>query len=123
MGITCSLPGVKRLGREADHSPPSIAEEKECVELYLQSSIRFHGVVLSESTGTTSPLTLPLPLPLPLPLSLSINHNELLCQPKIILDRTEKIPLHSTAEVPRISVAVFKSLCSLWETSKAESFG
>jgi hypothetical protein len=28
---------VKRLGREADHSPPSSAEVKECVELYLHS--------------------------------------------------------------------------------------
>jgi hypothetical protein len=28
---------VKRLGREADHSPPSRAEVKECVELYLHS--------------------------------------------------------------------------------------
>jgi hypothetical protein len=27
--------GVKRPGREADHSPPSSAEVKECVELYL----------------------------------------------------------------------------------------
>jgi len=27
--------GVKRPGREADHSPPSNAEVKECVELYL----------------------------------------------------------------------------------------
>jgi hypothetical protein len=30
--------GVKRKGREADHSPPSSAEVKECVELYLHSS-------------------------------------------------------------------------------------
>jgi hypothetical protein len=30
-------PGVKRPGREADHSPPSSAEVKECVELYLYS--------------------------------------------------------------------------------------
>jgi hypothetical protein len=30
--------GVKRPGREADHSPPSSAEVKECVELYLHSS-------------------------------------------------------------------------------------
>jgi hypothetical protein len=30
--------GVKRLGCEADHSPPSSAEVKECVELYLHSS-------------------------------------------------------------------------------------
>jgi hypothetical protein len=28
---------VKRPGREADHSPPSSAEVKECVELYLYS--------------------------------------------------------------------------------------
>jgi hypothetical protein len=29
--------GVKRQGCEADHSPPSSAEVKECVELYLHS--------------------------------------------------------------------------------------
>jgi hypothetical protein len=29
--------GIKRPGREADHSPPSSAEVKECVELYLHS--------------------------------------------------------------------------------------
>jgi hypothetical protein len=29
--------GVKRPGREADHSPPSSAEVKEYVELYLHS--------------------------------------------------------------------------------------
>jgi hypothetical protein len=29
--------GVKRLGREVDHSPASSAEVKECVELYLHS--------------------------------------------------------------------------------------
>jgi hypothetical protein len=39
--------GVKRPGREADHSSPSSAEVKECVELYLHSPIRLHGVVLS----------------------------------------------------------------------------
>jgi hypothetical protein len=39
--------GVKRPGREADHSPPSSAEAKECVKLYLHSPIRLHGVVLS----------------------------------------------------------------------------
>jgi hypothetical protein len=27
---------VKQLGHEADHSPPSSTEVKECVELYLQ---------------------------------------------------------------------------------------
>jgi hypothetical protein len=40
------LEGVKRPGREADHSPPSSAEVKECVELYLQSPIRLHSVVV-----------------------------------------------------------------------------
>jgi hypothetical protein len=29
--------GVKQPGREADHSPPSSTEVKECVELYLHS--------------------------------------------------------------------------------------
>jgi hypothetical protein len=29
--------GIKRPGREADHSPPSSAEVKECVELYFHS--------------------------------------------------------------------------------------
>jgi hypothetical protein len=38
--------GVKRLGREADHSYPSSAEVKEWVALFLHSPIRFHGVVL-----------------------------------------------------------------------------
>jgi hypothetical protein len=60
MGTRFSFPGVKRLGREADHSPPSSAEVKEWVELYLNSPMHLHGVVLSYSTGTT--LTLPLPL-------------------------------------------------------------
>jgi hypothetical protein len=45
---------VKRPGREADHLPPSITEVKECVEPFLHSPIRLHGVVLSlsKSTGT-----------------------------------------------------------------------
>jgi hypothetical protein len=38
--------GVKRPEREDEHSPPSSAEVK-CVELYLHSPIRLHGVVLS----------------------------------------------------------------------------
>jgi hypothetical protein len=38
MGSRGSVPGVKWLGREADHSPPSGAEVKEYVELYLHSS-------------------------------------------------------------------------------------
>jgi hypothetical protein len=47
VGTKGPLLGVKRPGREADHSPPSSAEVKECVELYLPSPIRPHGVVLS----------------------------------------------------------------------------
>jgi hypothetical protein len=47
MGTSGSFPGVKRPGREADHSPLSSAEVKECLELYVHSPIRLHGVVLS----------------------------------------------------------------------------
>jgi hypothetical protein len=47
VGTGGSFPGVKRPGREADHSFLSRAEFKECVELYLHSPIRLHGVVLS----------------------------------------------------------------------------
>jgi hypothetical protein len=43
---TLSL-GVKRPGREADHSPPSSADVKEWVELYFYSPVRLHGMVLS----------------------------------------------------------------------------
>jgi hypothetical protein len=42
-----SFPGVKRPGREADHSRPSSAEVGECVELYLHFPIRLNGVVLN----------------------------------------------------------------------------
>jgi hypothetical protein len=39
--------GVKQVRCEADHSPPSSAEVKECMELYLHSPICLHGMVLS----------------------------------------------------------------------------
>jgi hypothetical protein len=39
--------GVRRLGHEADHSSPSSAEVKKCVQLYLHSPVHLHGVVLS----------------------------------------------------------------------------
>jgi hypothetical protein len=39
-------PGIKRPGREADHSPPSSAEVKERAELYLHSPVHLHGVML-----------------------------------------------------------------------------
>jgi hypothetical protein len=52
--------GIKRLGREADHSPPSSAGGHECLELYLHSPIRLHGALLSlKNIGTTLPLALP----------------------------------------------------------------
>jgi hypothetical protein len=47
MGTRGSFPGVKRPEREADYSPPSSAEVKVCVEIYLHSPIRLHGMVLS----------------------------------------------------------------------------
>jgi hypothetical protein len=37
MGTRGSFPAVKQPGLEANHSPPSSAEVKECVELYLYS--------------------------------------------------------------------------------------
>jgi hypothetical protein len=44
--------GVKRSGHEADHSPPSSVEVKECVELYLHSPIRLNGVALIKKFGS-----------------------------------------------------------------------
>jgi len=41
-----SFPGVKGPGREADHSPPSNVEIKECVEIY------FHSPYTSSWRGT-----------------------------------------------------------------------
>jgi hypothetical protein len=43
--------GIKQPGREANHSPPSSSEVKECVELYLHSPIRLYGAVLSKAQG------------------------------------------------------------------------
>jgi hypothetical protein len=42
-----SFPGVKRQGREAGHSPPTSAEVKKNVDLYIHSPLRFHGVMLN----------------------------------------------------------------------------
>jgi hypothetical protein len=44
--------GVKRPGREADHSPPSSAEVKNAWSYVSTLPIRLRGVVLSYSTGT-----------------------------------------------------------------------
>jgi hypothetical protein len=47
MGTRGSFPEGKAARHEADHSPPSRAKVKECVELYLHYPIHLHGVVLS----------------------------------------------------------------------------
>jgi hypothetical protein len=46
--------GIKRPWREADHSPPSSAEVKNAWSYTYTPPTRLHGVVLSQSTGTTS---------------------------------------------------------------------
>jgi hypothetical protein len=49
-------PGVKWPGRQADHSPPTSAEVKKYVDLYTNSPIRLHSVLVNQlSTGTTLP--------------------------------------------------------------------
>jgi len=48
VGSRGSFLGAKQPGQEADHSPPSSADVKECVELYLQPPVCLHGVVLSQ---------------------------------------------------------------------------
>jgi hypothetical protein len=50
--------GVKWPGREADHSPPSSAEVKECVELYVHfpNTLSWRDSQLKKSTGTTLPV-------------------------------------------------------------------
>jgi hypothetical protein len=50
-------PGVKRPVREADHSPPTTAEDKDWVELYLHSSNTppWRGAQLN--TGINLPLS------------------------------------------------------------------
>jgi hypothetical protein len=45
--------GMKRIGREADHLPPSSAEVKECVDLYLHSpnTPSWRGAQLKKAQG------------------------------------------------------------------------
>jgi hypothetical protein len=47
MGTGGSIPGVKRPGREAGHSPPTSAEVKKMWVYTSTSPIRLHGVVLT----------------------------------------------------------------------------
>jgi hypothetical protein len=41
------VPGVKRQGREADHSPPARQGKKKMLDLQIQSPIHLRGVVLN----------------------------------------------------------------------------
>jgi hypothetical protein len=56
-------PGVKRPGRESDHSLPSSADVKECVELYLHSSdtSSWRGAQLKQKLRDNFTFNLPLP--------------------------------------------------------------
>jgi hypothetical protein len=54
-----SFYGVKRPGREVDHSPPSSSAVKNAWSYASTPPIRLHGVVLSSSTGTTLPFPYP----------------------------------------------------------------
>jgi hypothetical protein len=47
IGTAGSFPGGKRLGREANHSPPSSAEVENAWSYTSTILISFHGVVLS----------------------------------------------------------------------------
>jgi len=55
--------GVKRPVREANHSPPSSAELKECVKLYVRfpNAPSLRVAPLKKSTGTTLPLVTGVP--------------------------------------------------------------
>jgi hypothetical protein len=61
VGTGADSPGVKRPGREADHSPVSSAEVNNgggsiMVEIYIHSPIHLRGIMLNKlSTGTTLP--------------------------------------------------------------------
>jgi hypothetical protein len=47
MGIRGTFPGVKRPGREADHSSPSSSKVNNAWSYTSSPPIRLHGVVLS----------------------------------------------------------------------------
>jgi hypothetical protein len=50
VGTKGSFTGVKRPGREADHSPPYNVEVKNAWRYISSPSIRLHGVVLSKES-------------------------------------------------------------------------
>jgi hypothetical protein len=45
------LTGVKRPGREGEHSPPAITEIEDCMELYLHCPIHLDSMVLNLAEG------------------------------------------------------------------------
>jgi hypothetical protein len=47
MGTGGSFPGVKRPERDADHSTSNWCKSQEIVGLYIHSSVRLHGILLS----------------------------------------------------------------------------
>jgi hypothetical protein len=61
VGNMGSFPGVKRPGYEADHSPPTSAEVKECVELYIHTpnTPSWRGAWLKQRDNFTFTFTLP----------------------------------------------------------------
>jgi hypothetical protein len=103
------VPGARSLWakwpeREADHSPPSSAGVKECVELYLHSPIRLHGVVFSKKKKAQGQLYL-----LPLPLLLFLNTRTLPHFQGIFWQSVKyDFLLHSSAE---IQLYTYSSLC------------
>jgi hypothetical protein len=46
LGTGCSYPGLRRPGRETDHSPPSSAEVKNALSCTFTPPIHLHRVVL-----------------------------------------------------------------------------
>jgi hypothetical protein len=102
--------GIKRPGREADHSPPSSAEVKG-VELYHHSpnTPSWRGAQLKRSAGTTLPLSFVL---------LHRKHRQQLS------NSMEQADNHSTSqEIPRLLwdpkfITLFKGACH-WSLSWA----
>jgi hypothetical protein len=52
------FPGVKRLGRGADHSLPSSTKVKSAWSYNSTSSLCLHGVVLNETMDISSPVSM-----------------------------------------------------------------
>jgi hypothetical protein len=48
VGTRCFCPGVKRPGREADHSPPSSGDVENACSYTSTPLIRLHGVIIKQ---------------------------------------------------------------------------